>query len=53
MKKCYTKLRTGISYIQQKERSLTGLVLRRNCLLNHITDGNIEERSEIKTRKKM
>jgi hypothetical protein len=49
MRKYYTESsRTGISYIQRRERWLIGLVtMCRNCLLKHVVEGNIEGGIEV------
>ena len=42
--KYYTESRRkGISYIQQRQKTnWIGHMLRRNCLLKHVTEGNME-----------
>jgi hypothetical protein len=48
MRKYYVESsRRGISYIRGKEGRLIGHMLHRNCLQNHIIEGQIEGGIEI------
>jgi hypothetical protein len=53
MKKYYTQsMRRGNHTINRKKADWIGHILRRNCLLEHVTEGKIEGRSGRKTKKK-
>jgi hypothetical protein len=38
--------------IKERKAKWVGHILRRNCLLKHVIEGKVEERSDGKTRKK-
>jgi hypothetical protein len=46
------KERRIVNAIKRKKADWTGHILRRNCLIKHVTEGKLEERSDEKTRKK-
>jgi hypothetical protein len=46
-------LRNILRTIKRRKANWIGHVLRRNCLVKHVIDGKIEERSNGNTRKKM
>jgi hypothetical protein len=39
--------RKGTSYIQRKKANWIGHILHRNCLLRHVTAGEIDGRAEV------
>jgi hypothetical protein len=44
--------RNVLRTVRRREANSVGHILHRNCLLEHITEGKIEERSDGETRKK-
>ena len=54
MKYCIGSRRRGISYVRtitRRKSNWIGHILRRNCLLIHITEGKIEERIGVTERR--
>jgi hypothetical protein len=47
-----TEERNDLHTVKRRKADWIGHILRRNCLLKHVIEGNIEGRIKVKTREK-